>query len=184
MVDPSKRGLNILVGSLFIILGIIGFFFPVGFFWVLMVINSIAMIIWGIALVIERPLKIQERFELERTAALIVGIVLIILGAIILIGSFTNEVLAAELYIYFFVAVLIIAAIYTILWGLKQKKKKKRWGMGLISIFLAILLLIFAVLILFIPIVGVAIVIFFVAIAMIILGARNLLIGIFPETAV
>jgi len=183
MVDPSRRGLNILVGSIFIILGIVGFFFTAAFFWALMVINSAAMIIWGIALVIERPLKIQERWELERTAALFVGILLIILGGLILVGSFITPNLAATLYIFFLVAALIIAAIYTILWGLKEKKRKKRWGLGLISIVLAIILLIFAILILFIPLVGVATVIFFVQIAMIILGARNLLIGIFPETA-
>ena len=180
MVSSSGRGFNILVGSLLLIFAILGFIFAIETFWLLMLINSILMIILGISLVVDRPLRPEQKLELERTAAIIVGIVLVILGVLITIGSFLNPLVAAEIFVYLMAIGMILFAVYIILWGLK--KRKARWGMALISIFLAILVIIFAILIFFLPVFGANVILFFVQIIFIILGARMLIVGIFPET--
>ena len=171
----ASKAMNLTLGILFILLAILMFIFPVGTFWVIMIIASILMMIWGIAAIVEGFENKEEMDKLMWLMTIILGFAIAILGIIIFIAAIVDPVAGAWLLAILLGIDFLLMGVFRIYAGFVNKELVS-WFRVLIMV-IGIIMVIFGILIFITPILAGYIVIIILGLAFIVAGVLRIILA-------
>lgn len=170
-VSGAYRALEIILGIVAILVGILALIYPTGFFVALVVLFGIALIVIGI-LRIATAASSHWLSSGARSANAVIGIIALIIGIVILFFPGVSAVV-----------VILLIGIGLLIYGIGRiavgaTANNMNGGLRGLLIVLGILIVVFSLIVIFFPVIGAWTYAFFASIIFILIGIESLAAGI------